>query len=335
MAAGMNRMRAGLVTAAAVLYGCGALAEGVLGPLRWPIVGRPAVVTPGGALEVGVAGEGMLQLEGAGQALALEVRWEGERAGIRRGVCTLPETLAPGIYDLAVRAGDVEDRGRRAVHVVAEVPPTYSIALVRRAPQGMGGVAAPALPPELPARLAEAGVGLVIMMGPLAPGGTAKEFQALQESITLLAHPVFLCPSAADLESGSYEAYFGDPVYGVTYGLDGYLFLGAGLAAQDPSVPGTLGEVYRTRRVLRRCRWSTGVASRYGPDWNIRGQIALFADDPLDYLLADIVPPGMGSTVAWGKARVAPPPEIPRGTLLILDVNESGIALRQRPAVAE
>jgi hypothetical protein len=86
---------------------------------------------------------------------------------------------------------------------------------------------------------------------------------------------------------------------------------------------------------LRGSRWSTGITSRFGLDWNPRSQIALFVDDPLDYLIAGALPPELGAEVPWGHARLMPPPAVPVGDFVVLDVDAGGIRLRQAEIPAE
>lgn len=306
-------------------------ASGQSGALQWPVAGRPAVVTPGGSFEVAMTGEGAVDLVGTGSPHTLEMVWEEARGGVRRGMATLPEGIAPGNYSLSI--GD-ETRAN-AVHVVPAMEDTYAIAVVRRVPPVDGGPPPPVIPDALSAQLTQAAVQLVFVVGPLTDTGSPTELEALQAVIETIPLPVFVCPAEVDMKSGAFEEYFGQPIHALRYASDGYLFLGPDLAAQNSAVPQRLGPIYRYRRAIRASRWSVGVTGRYGLDWNIRAQMALFVDDPLDYLLAGEIGTGLTGSVPWGKARFLPAVEIPATPLLIFDVDVQEIALRQVPPGTE
>lgn len=297
--------------AAAVL--CAALAASAAGgAIHVPRVSQPAVVLPGGSFSVSLEGEASLSLEGPGGAHALSVSGVQPRGARRDGTVTLPGGVVPGRYDLVARAGADQEVRRGAVHVLEAMPESYTIAVVRGMDGPEGG--APELPEGLSATLAGAGAALAIVFnaGPEGP--------SLESALLSLPVPVFVCAEGDE------------PVFALQFGPDGYLFLGGGLAARRGATHGRLGAAHQWRRALRASRWSIGVCQAYGLDWDVRAQMALFVDDPLDFLLADDAPEGLGGTVPWGRTEFVFSPEMPRGIVALLNVGGAGITPHVEPA---
>ena len=286
------------------------------------------MVVPGGALEFGLQGEGALHLSRGGTDHPLTPGSLQVIGGIVRGQAVLADSLLPGLYDLVYKAEDRVETQRGAVHVLTALPQAYAIAVVRVAAFA-GDVDAPVDYGAVGERIVASGAALAFLMGPLAPEGNAPAYPALQDLLAALPVPAYVVPDGQDLAAPGYWELFGNPIYGMSYGEDGYLMLGAGLPAAEAAVHRALGTVYLDRRALRASRWTSGVTGRFGLDWSLRGQIALFVDDPLDYLIAAEAPPEMGVEVPWGQTRLLPPPDIPRGALMMLDVDAAGIRLRQ------
>lgn len=311
---------------ALVLVGAAAgIAEGV----EWPRFGRPAVLVPGGLLEVGAREEGTLSLEREGRLTPLNTNWSPAPGAIHQGRATVPEGIAPGVYTLQLASSGGTSARTSAVHILAELPEEYAIALVRGALPAEGAVEQSPMPAALPARLNEAGVQVAFIFGPLTAHGTDEEYQALEALITGINLPVYLCPDKRDLRGDDFRARFGNPIHGVPFGRDGFLFLGAGLPAEDPRAREFLGEAYSLRRALRASRWSIGVAGAFGLDWDLRAQIALFVDDPLNALIAASVAPGLGAAVPWGRTAFVLPAEGPSETIAVVRVTASGIRPRK------
>ncbi len=311
--------------ALALLVAVAGMAEAI----EWPRLGRPAVLLPGGLLEVGSREEGALSLEQGGRLTPLKTNWSKAPGAILQGRATVPEDIAPGIYALQLESAGGASSRSGAVHVLAEMPEEYSIAIVRGALSVGGAAAVAPLPVDLSTRLREAQVQVVLMLGPLTHTGTDEEYQALETLIAELGLPVFLCPDRSDLRGDDFREQFGNPIYGAAIGRDGFLFLGAGLPAEDPRTQESLGEAYLLRRALRASRWSIGVAGAYGLEWDLRAQIALFVDDPLNALIAGSVAPGLGATVPWGRTAFVLPAEGPRETITVISVTAIGIRPRK------
>jgi len=299
------------------------------GIIQFPVPGRPVVVAPGESLKVGLREEGVVQLEAGAKTYPLDLALAEPVGAVRQGDAPLPDGLPPGTYDLICNSKSGKEIASGVVHVLAETPSEYAIALIRG-----GALPSEESDPEVVAAalrdlILPSGASLAFLMGPLREENTNENYQVLRDALAILRLPVYLCPAESDLKSPRYNTLFGSPLYPMTYGPDGYLMLGPGLQSTSHLEPGALGAAYLARRSIRHCRWSTGVTARFKLDWALRGQIALFVDDPLDYLAAAAVPAEVGNSVPWGDVQFLPPPSIPRGTLLILDVDNSGIRMRQ------
>lgn len=297
--------------------------------LQWPRLGRPTVTVPGGLLEVATDTQGALSLERAGQVTALDTQWSEGSGAMQRGRAILPEDLSPGRYTVQLAGANGTTTRPGAVHILEALQEEYALAVIRGLDSPADG--SPVLPADLGAQLSAAAVQMAIVLGPLTRGVTEEEFRALEALLLAVEVPVYLCPDRSDARDPAFLAHFGGPIHGATFGRDGYLFLGAGLFAQDPQTPARLGEAHLLRRAMRSSRWSVGIAGEYGLDWDLRSQIALFVDDPLNYLIAGSVAPALGATVPWGKTALALPADAPRGALAVLDVTATGIKPRPQP----
>lgn len=296
----------------------------------WPRLGYPSVNVPGGLLEAGTDTEGSLALEQAGQLIPLEAQWSAAPAGMHFGRAVLPAVIPPGRYTLQLTGPNGTTSRPGAVLILEKVPDDYAIAVVSSVASPEGAASAG----DLNAALSGASVNLAILVGPFAPKGTEQEMEALEARLLALDIPAFLCPRSSDLRMPVFIEHFGDAFHGVTYGKDGYLLLGAGLFAQDPQTHGRLGEAHRLRRALRASRWSIGVAGDYGLGWDLRAQMALFVDDPLNALITASAPSEVGATVPWGKTALILPPPAPQGPISILDISANGIRPRLQPEPA-
>jgi hypothetical protein len=297
--------------------------------LRWPAPGRPAIVVPGGTMALGLDASGPVRLEREGRAVPLVMDDLPADSGFQDVRVAIPADVETGVYDLVLDAGGTEQRQHRAVHVIREMPGDYAIAVVQGAAlvagegEAAGGIGA---------RLAASSVALAFAVGPFSRDGAPVDYETVVAVVAALPVPAFVCVAEGEFQQDPSAPPRSDAIHGVVFGQDGFLNLGGGLPASDPGTLSRAGTAHRLRRELRGSRWSVGITSRYGLDWDMRAQLALFADDPLDYLAAGVVSPALGDRVPWGTARILPPAEIPRGTILILDVNEAGVRLRQAGA---
>jgi len=320
-----------LASSAALIAWCGTSAAAVGN--GWPCTGRPAVTLPGESFAVGGAAGDSVFLELDGRRIAVPVTASAGDLPGGPAMATVPLATPPGRYRLVVTGAAGLSARAGAVHVLAEAPQNYMIALVRA--DGLGDSESPLFSQALTASVAEASADLVIVLGALTSDGSEAAYGALVDHFAALDPPVIFCPDQAELDRGVYADVFGRPPYGVRYGQDGYLILGGGPSHADSGAEARMGQLHRWRRELRACRWSTGVAGRFGLDWATRSQLILFVDDPLDYLIAGAMPPEFGDRLPWGRTRIAAPPSAPSVPLQLFEVRESGLALRTADSPAE
>ncbi len=294
----------------------------------WPCVGRPAIVAPGGQFGLGDIVEGTVFLLADGTRTAVSVL-PNEAAMLEGvGIGSIPESVPPGRYDLVVTGADGESVRPGAVHIVAPDFGNYSIALVRA--DGVGAVTPDGrmFSDGLMEKLALTAADLVFVVGTLTRDGSVTGYESVRRRFSDIAAPVVFCPDRAELLRGAYRELFGNAVYPIRFGADGFLLLGAGIAHVDSGNAALNGSVYRHRRDLRACRWSVGVAGRFGLDWSVRSQLTLFVDDPLDYLIVGEVPEAMGEKVPWGRTRFVGWESGSADPLQLIVVGESGMRPR-------
>jgi hypothetical protein len=302
--------------------------------IEWPRPGYPAVVVPGGILEVAAQAEGALSLEGAASPVPLDVTWTHGAGGTRLGRAVVPKGTAPGRYAVQINDAAITGRHAGAVYVLEAFPEDYAIAVVRSAEADDPNATSPAFPADLSARLSADSAHLAVMLGTLTRNGSEEEYQALKAILETSDVPVYLCPDATEARRAAFRKHFGDRIHGVAFGNDGYLLLGPGLAAADSQTHARLGEAHRLRRALRASRWSVGVAGAYGLDWDLRAQIALFVDDPLNFLIVGSAPKELGATLPWGKTQFVLPADATPAALAIFEVTATGIRPRPQPEAA-
>lgn len=174
--------------------------------------------------------------------------------------------------------------------------------------------ATPATPEALAVVLSEyvqSDASLLLLAPQATAGFTAEQLKGIEKPV--LAAP-FYCedePIQAVKGSEHFLALCGSPS-------------GAGAA-----------QLHEARRAHRASRWSVGLAIQHEPMDDLRLTLALFADDPLDYLFvaqssvllgAPAAKHPFGRTVVYGPA----PPEAP--ALQFFAVAESGITPYTPPA---
>jgi len=310
---------------------CVAIAPAAEVAIDWPRPGYPAVVVPGGILEVGASAEGTLSLEGAASSGPLEATWSPGTGTTRIGRAVVPEGTVPGRYAVQLAGAAATAQRAGSVHVLEAFPEDYAIAIVRGVSSDDATGTLPVFPADLNARLSAESAHLAIFLGALTREGSVEEYQALEALLLASDVPVYLCPDPTEARQSAFRNHFGDRIHGVTFGRDGYLLLGAGLMDSDPQTHARLGEAHRLRRALRASRWSVGVAGAYGLDWDLRAQVALFVDDPLNYLIAGSAPVELGAALPWGKTDFALPVDPAQGPVTVLTVTATGIRPLPKP----
>jgi predicted phosphodiesterase len=295
-------------------------ADGTLDLIRTPNDGIPALATPGATFDADLAAKGELRLVAPdGSARPLAVQW-AERPGKRfRATCTVPADLAPGGYALEL-AAERTDRNDRAVYVFASFPKAYSV--VHLTDTHVGREGADETLRKLVQRVNDAKPGFVLITGDLTDQGTPEQFQLFLDILKTCAVPTFVCAGNHDRAGLNYEHFYGPEDYMFRFGLDGYIVFDT----KDSVIASDLGsqdaDLYRYRRAIRSCRWSIGASHRYDPGMNMRAQITLFVDDPLNYLLAGHEHRAYDGPIPWGNTRLILTPAAKDGALRVLLIDD-------------
>ena len=283
-------------------------ADAALEMLIAPNNGRPACVSAGQGFEILLGTNGaQLTLEALGKAYPLEA---GDAVPWGTGVrlhCTVPEAVPPGVY--ALRAG--QDVNPAAVHVLAEAPAEYLLAFM--AAPGPGGGA--------PDDVLRAAIGDAHSQGAalFVLAGVHQGFERLARVLDDAPLPVHVIPAGNGARA--FQRYFGPAQGAFRFGPDGYLCFTAG---EGPAVaePGNDAAVLqRWQRKLRSSRWRIGLGGRAGALMDLRLQLVLFVDNPLDYCLIAETPAGEAAPPIvrspWGSTQIGAPPASAQGFVLI------------------
>jgi hypothetical protein len=143
--------------------------------------------------------------------------------------------------------------------------------------------------------------------------------------------PTFVCPGNHDRLALNYENFFGPVAYTFTYGPDGYLSFDTKDFMIADSIGGQDADLQRMRREIKASRWSIGISHRYDPSMGMRAQLALFVDDPLDFLLfghwhrentEDQI------RVPWNTTRISVVPAAINGEMRLIDVATGRLVFR-------
>ena len=214
--------------ALAVLLGVGALVWVMLPGdvvVESPSFGGPAILTPGGELEV-VARVAVpwttaidsLALKHGETRVPLQLLRPPTRCARQTLLARVPSDCAPGNYDVVVRVGNREARAHRAVAVLGTIPERFTMAQITDLHFGYtaaGEASVEAIVDELN-RL---GPALVLVTGDIAHNGARREYDRAQLALERLSMPFVCIPGNHDRRGwGAYLTRFGFPYRSVAFG---------------------------------------------------------------------------------------------------------------------
>jgi hypothetical protein len=335
----------GLVTYPAILcLAAMALArepDGTLSTVLTPNNGRPSIVTPGATFEVVLTEKAQLELASeAGTVSLLAVDWDQMPGGRMKARCTLPTNVHPGPYALHATIGDRMDRNVRSVFVRESFPEHYAVAHITDTDIGSRRDEPPseAIFRDIIRAVNNSRAAFVLVTGDLTEGGTPDQFTKFIEILDLCELPTFVCPGDSDLRGGLYEKVFGPTEYLFRFGADGYLSFSMHGPDGADDYTTRIADLELFRRAIKPARWSIGFTHRYDPSMDMRSQLILFVDDPLDHLVFGHWRRANREgekTVAWGTTSIAVTPAASDGALRIIDVSPVGIHHRPAQYVAD
>lgn len=268
--------------------------DGALGLIQSPHNGRPALALRGESFTVELREEAVLRLRSEERTIPLAVTWTVHFSGNVTGTCRVPSDAAPGPYTLEATTSTHTDRNVRSVYIYDAFPEGYRIAHVS------GATVSPERLERSLATAGESGAAFALVTAPFANTEDRESLEAFSAVLDASPVPVFVCPQQNGWGDDRYAAFFGARTFAFQFGRDGYL----GFDAMGASNRGTLTDAraaeHRLRRTIRPARWSVGFTRGYDASMDMRSQLTLFVDDPLDVLIAGAVGAGR-VTIPWGS----------------------------------
>ncbi len=261
--------------------------EGVLALIITPNSGLPALVLAGETFEAVLREKAQLKLRSGDAVLEISAEWTELPGGKMKALCSLPPGFPPGPYTLEAVTDSGADQNTRAVYVYESFPETYTVAHLTDTHVRTGAESedSQTVLTDIVKLLNESEAAFVLITGDLTENGGPDQFRTFLRIMDACRMPTFVCPGEHDRSAAAYQRFFGPTAYAFRFGLDGYLsfdtkdhLIADELGAQDAQLEGL-------RRRIKPSRWSVGFTHRYDPAMGMRSQIALFIDNPLDFLL--------------------------------------------------
>lgn len=317
--------------------------DGTLGLLIQPNNGVPAMLSGEViAFPVVARAEATLRIEGPGGSFPLEATWKPAAGGLFSALCTLPQGVPTGLYDLHATHPSGDDTSLRAVAVLGEVNEVYSFAHLSDTHIGSGRHkrSSTDIMVDVVKAINASGANFCAITGDVTDGGSPDQFREFIRIMDTIAMPTLVCTGNHDREGLNYEQFFGPLVYTFWYGRDGYLVFDTKDYYTAPDLGSQPGELEVARRALKPARWSIGLSHRYESFQGMRSQLVLFVDDPLDYLLFGHwhrENTAEQRTVPWGRTRISVVPAGINGSFRMVDVTAQGLIFRpfETPAAVE
>lgn len=303
-------------------------ADGTLAVILFPNNGCPAFVTPNGTLEIVTRDECTLFLVGPKGEQPLSFEQQHRERGNIVYRCLAPD-VPEGMYGLRAE-GKSSDTMPRCVIVRKEFPEYYPIAHVA----GLAvhrDASVEERNAALISKLNESDAAVVFISGVPTGEGSSEEFLRLLTVLEAINRPTVVIPRSSGPENEIFSQYFGMYPSAITYGRDAFLLFCPVWNSPLTDYDVQTRELYYLRRATRAARWSVGIASRYTPSVPLRTQLALFSDDPLDYLLfgyATEAEAPQSRRVPWETTRLIGTISAAQGKFQIIDVTVSGLLPR-------
>ena len=273
--------------------------ENSLDLIQVPHIGCPAVATPGSQIPILLQEPCRVTLVGPERSWELKPTWAHETEGASLGTLHLPPDVPEGVYGLEAQTPGKRDVELGCIWVRQAFPEAYLVAhiadprvgseedtdllraLIDRACRPIQPIESKEdSPPEAEAETGPA-VALVLVTGSLTKNGAPDQWRLVEGVLESAKLPIFVCPGPQD---HGYRAVFGDFSYGFRFGQDAFLALG-GTPVQEDRSGMQNGWMHRFRRASMACRWTIGFACEYDVGMNMRAQLDLFVDDPLDVFI--------------------------------------------------
>lgn len=307
--------------------------DGALDLLLTPNNGQPTILRAGDTFTVRTRGLAELQLESAEQQIPLVTEWTQVPGEQFQGVCTIPSSVAPTTYALVATSGGRSDHVERAVYVVDVFPKSYAFAHLAdpRIGSTRHWASSSEILESLIATSVKDGAAFILLTGDLTESGTAEQFRTLLDVLDTCPVPTLLSPGTRDQRADQYEIFFGAPAYTRSFGRDAYLSVDTSQLSPIANPHAGYAKLQRLRREIKPARWALGFTHRYTDMMDLRTQLILFVDNPLDGLLTgdNALKDESQSNWSWKTTPVVRTPSALDGAYRIVDVSVAGWTPRE------
>jgi len=313
--------------------------DGTFSIIRTPNNGIPVIVLPGDTFEATLTQQAALSLVAENASPGLTVEWTKLPGGATKAHCTVAADAQPGTYAIEAKTEDRTDRIPRSVFVVASFPDTYIVAQLTDTHVGgdRNGRSASDIFRDAIKAVNESQAAFAVITGDLTHDGDLTQFQQFLDILDTAFIPTFVCAGNHDRQGLNYERVFGPTVYMFRFSRDGYLCFDTKDFIPADELSGQDTELEIFRRAIKPSRWSVGVTHRYEPFMAMRGQLVLFVDDPLDYLIFGHwhrANTDKEKAVPWGRTPITVTPATVDGYIRLFDVSGKGVKGREPQKVA-
>lgn len=308
-------------------------ADGTLANIVTPNNGMPALVAHGQTFDVTLTRKSELALDNGAQVIALDAEWTGLPNGQILARCAVPDSVPPGSYSLVSRSAAGDDRNVRAVFVYEAAPKNYTVAHISDIRIGSPDhwSSSASIARRAFAVIGESGAALVLITGNLTENGTDEEFRNLLEALDSCALPTYVSPGIRDAGTIGYRRYFGNSTYAFTFGEDAYLSVNTAAHKIQLDTGNLHGRLRQLRRQIKSARWSIGFSHRSPAGSDLRTQLVLFSDSPLDFLIcgtdeAEAMRAGLHLRRRVGRIQTPP---LLSGAYRLIDVGSTSVSPRE------
>ncbi|MCX8065841.1 MAG: metallophosphoesterase [Candidatus Hydrogenedentes bacterium] len=314
--------------------------DGTLSLIKLPNEGVPVVVAKGQDFKVLTENKGELFLvDGDGKKFPLQPLWKSLSSGKWEAKVWLSEAYPPGAYSIQLIGDNGEvDTNFRSVWIFEGFYEYYTFAHISDVHiiSMDSSNDNTATFEKVINRVNSSDAQFVLITGDITHNGSIEEMKAFLKLLNKFVKPTFVCAGNHDRSSNNYELFFYTSTYAFRFSKDGYIvFDSREYRVADPWDEQD-NVVYRYRRELKPSRWVFGVTHRYEYTMGMRLQLALFVDDPVDYLLYGHIHrenTKEESVLPWGKTTVFVVPACKDGYFRVYDVGEGGVFPRELTSV--
>ncbi len=286
--------------------------------IQSPNNARPVIVRSGDTFTAVLTKRAELSVKDLQSELKLDAVWKKLPDGAFEAECSVPDSVSPGTYALVANSSSVKDSISRSVFVVTSFPDSYAVAHI-------GSVQSDKNLEGIVASLNSSKPAFAVFTGDF--GGSAEKYKQFLDVLDKCNAPTFVLGGTGDAGSGEFNKYFLNNAHFFRFGLDGYILFDTTRPFSSYALDEQNAYLQTYRRIIKPSRWSVGFSHRYSPQMNMRAQIVLFVDNPLDYIIFGELPKPPApnqQTFPWGKTEPLKPASA--GKIEFVHVSQGGIS---------